>query len=141
MMIPFDVLKNREDRRLVPYLDAWNAAREHLKAAIALAEAREKEYQAAVAERDRKLQALNTVSDMIRELNTGEAEIGIQPESIAESPVPSADPALPPAASAAAIVRATSRKLFSLPSASVATQTSTSRPAATRNGHSLLGLR
>jgi hypothetical protein len=67
-MIPADELRRREEKRLLPALEAWNEAKKILEQAIALAEAREKDYRELSHEVQRRLDALQLVINMSMEL-------------------------------------------------------------------------
>jgi hypothetical protein len=63
-MIKIDRLRNLQEQRLVPALEAWNEAKRHLEGAIALAEARERDYRALSEDVQRRLDALELVANM-----------------------------------------------------------------------------
>ena len=67
MMIKFDQLRSLQEQRLVPVLESWNEAKDHLEKAIALAETREKEYREISEDVQRKLGALDLVMGMANE--------------------------------------------------------------------------
>jgi len=67
-MLNIDQVRTHQEQRLVPVLDAWNEAKRNLENAIALAEAREREYREVCADVRKKLDALDLVIHMAREL-------------------------------------------------------------------------
>jgi hypothetical protein len=67
-MFDFDQLRKRQEQRLLLVLDSWNEAKEHLEKAIALAENKEQEYREVSDDVRRRLDALELVNGMIREL-------------------------------------------------------------------------
>jgi hypothetical protein len=67
-MFNFDQLRNRQEQRLLTAVETWNEAKEHLEKAIALAEAKEREYSEVSEDVRRRLEALDIVSGMAREL-------------------------------------------------------------------------
>jgi hypothetical protein len=69
-MFDFDQLRERQEQRLLLVLDSWNQAKEHLKQAIALAEKNEREYREVSDDVRRRLDALELVNGMIRELGS-----------------------------------------------------------------------
>src|SRR5580704_12947367 len=70
-MINFDQLRRRQEQRLVPALESWNEAKDHLEKAIALAETREKEFREVSEDVQRKLGALDVVIGMANEIGDG----------------------------------------------------------------------
>jgi hypothetical protein len=68
MQIQFTELRQLEEQRLVPALEAWNQAKTNLENAIAQAEAREKDYHAMSKEVQRRLAALSVVFEMSKDL-------------------------------------------------------------------------
>jgi len=67
-MNEFDQLRRWQEQRLVPVLQSWNEAKEHLEKAIALAEAREREFREVSQDVQRKLAALDVVIGMANEI-------------------------------------------------------------------------
>ena len=67
-MIKFDQLRTRQEQRLVPALKSWNEAKGHLEKALALAEAREREFRELSEDVQRKLAALDVVIGMANEI-------------------------------------------------------------------------
>jgi hypothetical protein len=72
-MFNVDLIRNRQEQRLVMLRAAWNEAKKHLEEAIAMTEAREREFLQASQDVQRRLEALDLVASMAREL--GEPEI------------------------------------------------------------------
>jgi len=68
-MFNFDHLRSWQEQRLLLVLESWNAAKEHLEEAIALAESKEREYREVSEDVRRRLDALELVSGMARELD------------------------------------------------------------------------
>lgn len=81
-MLDLDRLRSRQEQRLMPALEAWNLAKKNLEDAIALAEAREREFRDLSEDVKRNLDALELVGRMAGELEAG----------------PSSGQSLPPAA-------------------------------------------
>jgi hypothetical protein len=67
-MFDFDRLRSRQEQRLLLVLESWDEAKEHLQKAIALAENKEREYREVSEDVRRRLDALELVSAMAREL-------------------------------------------------------------------------
>ncbi len=67
-MFNFDQLRSRQEQRLSLVLDSWSEAKDHLEEAIALAESKEREYREVSEDVRRRLDALELVSSMTREL-------------------------------------------------------------------------
>jgi hypothetical protein len=67
-MFNFDQLRSRQEQRLLAAVETWNEAKEHLENAIALAEAKEREYSKVAEDVRRRLEALELVGSMAREL-------------------------------------------------------------------------
>jgi hypothetical protein len=131
-MFDFDQLRSRQEQRLLLVLDSWNEAKEQLEKAIALAENKEREYREVSDDVRRRLDALDLVSSMARELggeipaerslNGSENQPMLMPPpengagelkavEKAETPVPLQNgPPEPPAF--AGMMRTTSRPLF-----------------------------
>ena len=63
-----DLLRQRQERRLVTVLESWEAAKKHLESALALAEAREREFREVQEDVRRNLDALVLVIGMTKEL-------------------------------------------------------------------------
>ena len=63
-----DQLRQNQERRLLPVLESWNAAKKHLENAIALAEAKEREYHEVQEDVRRNLDALVLVIKMARDM-------------------------------------------------------------------------
>jgi hypothetical protein len=63
-----DLLRRRQEQRLLPVLASWDAAKKHLENAIALAEAREREFREVQEDVRRNLDALVLVIGMTKEL-------------------------------------------------------------------------
>lgn len=66
-MHEIDQLRRRQEQRLVPVLQAWNDAKEHLAKALALAESKEREFHEISGDVQRKLEALDLVVAMAGE--------------------------------------------------------------------------
>src|SRR5947209_2895148 len=60
-MIDIEQLKIRQEQRLLPPLQAWNEAKRQLENAIALTEARQREYERVCRDVRQKLDALEVV--------------------------------------------------------------------------------
>jgi hypothetical protein len=71
-MFSVDLIRNRQEQRLMVLRAAWNEAKKHLEEAIALTEAREREFLQASQDVQRRLEALDLVASMARELNEPE---------------------------------------------------------------------
>ncbi|HEX4275106.1 MAG TPA: hypothetical protein VHZ74_07120 [Bryobacteraceae bacterium] len=69
-----DELRRRQEERLLPAMDAWNAAKKNLEQAIALAETREKEYRELSDDVRRRLDAMQLVLGMAQELEQETSE-------------------------------------------------------------------
>lgn len=67
-MLDLDELRSRQEQRLIPPLESWNLAKKHLEEAIALCEAREREFQQVSEDVKRRLDALDLVNSMANEL-------------------------------------------------------------------------
>jgi len=67
-MFNFDQLRSRQEQRLLLAVETWNEAKVHLEKAIALAEAKEREYSEVAEDVRRRLDALELVGSMAREL-------------------------------------------------------------------------
>lgn len=67
-MFYLDQLRSRQEQRLSLMLESCNEAKEHLKKAIALAEIKEREYREVSEDVRRRLDALELVDSMAREL-------------------------------------------------------------------------
>jgi hypothetical protein len=63
-----DQLRQRQEQRLLPVLESWNAAKKHLETAIAMAEAKEREYHEVQEDVRRNLDALVLVIKMARDM-------------------------------------------------------------------------
>ena len=63
-----DRLRQRQEQRLLPVIESWDAAKKHLENAIALAEAREREFREVQEDVRRNLDALVLVIGMTKEL-------------------------------------------------------------------------
>jgi hypothetical protein len=63
-MIKIDQLRNMQEQRLLPALEAWQEAKRQLESAIALAESREREYRVLSEDVQRMLGALDLVAAM-----------------------------------------------------------------------------
>jgi hypothetical protein len=63
-----DQLRQRQEQRLLPVLESWNAAKKHLEMAIAAAEAKEREYHEVQEDVRRNLDALVLVIKMARDM-------------------------------------------------------------------------
>jgi hypothetical protein len=66
-MLNIDEMRTRQEQRLVPVFNAWTEAKKQLESAIALAEAREREYQEVCADVRKKLESLDVVASMAAE--------------------------------------------------------------------------
>jgi len=71
-MFNVDLIRNRQEQRLMLLRAAWNEAKKHLEEAIALTEAREREFLQASQDVQRRLEALDLVASMARELDNPE---------------------------------------------------------------------
>jgi hypothetical protein len=67
-MVDIDQIRQAQERRLFPVLKAWEDAKQHLEEAIARAKATEKEVQEISEDVNRKMAALDLVSNLAREL-------------------------------------------------------------------------
>lgn len=67
-MFSLDQLRRRQEQRLLLALESWNEAKEQLKTALALAADKEREYHEVSADVRRRLDAMELVSSMAREL-------------------------------------------------------------------------
>jgi hypothetical protein len=67
-MFSLDQLRRRQEQRLSLALESWNEAKEHLQKAMALAAAKEQEYREVSEDVRRRLDAMELVSSMAREL-------------------------------------------------------------------------
>ncbi len=67
-MFSLDQLRRRQEQRLLLALESWDEAKEHLKAALELAAAKEREYNKVSEDVRRRLDAMELVSSMAREL-------------------------------------------------------------------------
>jgi len=67
-MFNFDQLRSRQEQRLLLAVETWNEAKVHLEKAIALAEAKEREYSEVSEDVRRRLDALELVGSMAREV-------------------------------------------------------------------------
>jgi hypothetical protein len=72
-MFPIDKIRHQQEQRLKPALDSWNEAKRNLESAIAVAEAREKEYREIAEDVRIKMEALQLVISMTAELENGES--------------------------------------------------------------------
>jgi hypothetical protein len=70
-MFSLDKLRNRQEQRLLLALESWNEAKEHLKAALELAAAKEREYHEVSEDVRRRLDAMELVRSMALELGEG----------------------------------------------------------------------
>jgi hypothetical protein len=68
-MLDIDQVRARQEQHLASALNAWNEAKRNLENAIALAEAREREYREVYADVRKKLDALDLVVSLARELH------------------------------------------------------------------------
>lgn len=68
-MTNIEQLRHSQQQRLIPSLALLNAARKNLEDAIALTEAREREYRELSEDVQRKVDAIDLVASMARELN------------------------------------------------------------------------
>jgi hypothetical protein len=133
-MYSLDRLRNRQEQRMALVLESWNEAKEHLKEAIAIAAIKEREYREVSEDVRRRLDALELVSGMARELgeegpsdrslNAPENRHVLMPPQngagelkaveMAETPVPvQSGPPQPPAFDG--MMRTSSRPLFPSP--------------------------
>jgi hypothetical protein len=71
-MFNVDLIRNRQEQRLMVLRTAWNEAKKHLEEAIALTETREREFIQASQDVQRRLEALDLVASMARELEAPE---------------------------------------------------------------------
>lgn len=67
-MFKVEQIRSRQEQRLVPVTDAWNEAKKNLQDAIAVAETREREFRAVSEDVQRRLDALELVISMAREI-------------------------------------------------------------------------
>jgi hypothetical protein len=67
-MFSLDQLRRRQEQRLSLALESWNDAKEHLKTALARAAAKEQEYREVSEDVRRRLDAMELVRTMAREL-------------------------------------------------------------------------
>jgi hypothetical protein len=65
-----DQLRQRQEQRLLPVLESWNTAKKHLEMAIAMAEAKEREYHEVQEDVRRNLDALVLVIRMARDMGS-----------------------------------------------------------------------
>ena len=80
-MFKIDQLRRRQEQRLLPVLKSWDEAKKHLEDAIALAETREREFREVSEDVQRKLDALDLVISMAKELGDGiPSEINLNAE-------------------------------------------------------------
>ena len=77
-MFSLDQLRRRQEQRLSLALESWNEAKEHLKTALARAAAKEQEYREVSEDVRHRLDAMELVSSMARELD----EEGLSDRSI-----------------------------------------------------------
>jgi hypothetical protein len=71
-MFNVDLIRSRQEQRLMNLRAAWNEAKKNLEEAIALTEAREREFLQASQDVERRLAALDLVASMARELDQPE---------------------------------------------------------------------
>ena len=71
-MFNVELIRSRQEQRLMALRSAWNDAKKHLEEAIALTELREREFLEASQDVQRKLEALDLVTSMARELEAPE---------------------------------------------------------------------
>jgi hypothetical protein len=115
-MLDADDIRKHQEQRLVPPLEAWNEAKEHLAKAIALAELREREYLAISEDVQRKLGALDVVIGMANEIEDVPESL---PRLLPPKPEPVAETSLqaregePRTHGLVGLLHATSRPLFS----------------------------
>ena len=69
VMFNIELIRSRQEQRLVPARGTWNEAKKHLEEAIALAEAREREFREVSQDVQRRLEALDLVVSMAREID------------------------------------------------------------------------
>jgi hypothetical protein len=67
-MFNLDKLRTRQEQRLSLAMESWNEAKDHLKTALALAAAKEREYRDVAEDVRQRLDALELVRSMAREL-------------------------------------------------------------------------
>jgi len=67
-MVNLELLRNRQEQRLLPALEAWDLAKRNLQEAIALAETREREFREVSEDVKRRVAALELVGGMAREI-------------------------------------------------------------------------
>jgi hypothetical protein len=132
-MFNLDQIRNRQEQRMSLVLESWNEAKEHLKEAIALAAAKEREYREVSEDVQRRLEALELVGSMAREIGEvppdrainapenqpmlphpeeGTADLKALERAVTPLPVQSGPPA-PPAFDG--MMRTSSRPLFPSP--------------------------
>ncbi len=71
-MLDVDLIRSRQEQRLVALRAAWQDAKKHLEDAIALTEQREREFLEASKDVQRRIEALDLVATMARELHAPE---------------------------------------------------------------------
>jgi hypothetical protein len=74
-----DQLRQRQEQRLLPVLECWDAAKKNLENALALAETREREFREVQEDVRRNLDALVLVIGMTKELATDRGAEDSQP--------------------------------------------------------------
>jgi hypothetical protein len=74
-MFDVDLIRSRQEQRLMQLRKAWHDAKKHLEEAIALTEAREREFREASLEVQRRFEALDLVVSMAKELNGPSVEV------------------------------------------------------------------
>ena len=67
-MFSLDKLRSRQEQRLSLALESWNGAKEHVNTALALAAAKEREYREVAEDVQRRLDAMELVRSMAKEL-------------------------------------------------------------------------
>ncbi len=72
-VLKIDLLRSRQEERLLPVLEAWNMAKKTLEDAIAKAEAKEREYREIAEDVRQKVAALDLVARLAVEFE-GDAE-------------------------------------------------------------------
>jgi len=82
-MFSLDQLRKQQEQRLLLALESWNEAKERLRTALALAAAKEREYREVSEDVRRRLDAMELVRSMAREL--GEEVLSDRPLSAPEN--------------------------------------------------------
>jgi len=89
-MLNVDQIRIHQEQRLAPALEAWNEAKRNLESALALAQTREREYREVCADVRKRLDAVDLVVSMAKELVEIPGERLIQPAASQMLPAPDA---------------------------------------------------